>query len=542
MIKTKRATATTCDGSTIMSLEMSGTVGGTKFQPLSFNENQDSDAFFDDECDGAWQDDTDDIENLLEGGELDAWNTKASGGKSSYDNSVPIPPRSYNRVYDRFYDRFYDRLPMQFCTKRNIHILAVLVTIAIVMQFSSTQEVDYFENENLSGSNNVSKSHGSDAGVNAPSASDTTSGWDERFKSQDVESLSHSSSEDEETSIIHGDTFDDSHTDEKSASFDYSIDNINSANTEENQNNGDHDMDTKMKISSVDSVNFDAKDVNMIENNDSSHITQAQDHSYRNHIVEGIRTSTNNGNNKVIYENSEIAEGKVASTQIDVVTKVSGVRYYSGIDSSQTTVVSSAQHGGFNNFNDGSLSNAGNDATGQDNGQNVHSNNLISHHHDESPHYIDPGSDSLSGSSTHNYNDNVNTLNSNGDVVTALDPSEYDGEDNSSSGSATSVNDLNNESLNSSNIQTYNGNVKVLNSNSDATTDPDQDDYYNDDEDNSSSGSATSVNELNNDSSFESLDNERYSGGSLATNDGLNPDDYYKMLENTDQDDYYYYE
>lgn len=74
---------------------MPGTLGGTEIEPLSFNEDEDSDVFFDNDCDGARQDDTEDLANLLGGGE--------------------------------------HRVPLQICTERNFRILAVILMIIIVI-------------------------------------------------------------------------------------------------------------------------------------------------------------------------------------------------------------------------------------------------------------------------------------------------------------------------------------------------------------------------------------------------------------------------
>eukprot|EP00555_Chaetoceros_dichaeta_P007231 CAMPEP_0198266288 /NCGR_PEP_ID=MMETSP1447-20131203/27516_1 /TAXON_ID=420782 /ORGANISM="Chaetoceros dichaeta, Strain CCMP1751" /LENGTH=128 /DNA_ID=CAMNT_0043956275 /DNA_START=27 /DNA_END=413 /DNA_ORIENTATION=- len=74
---------------------MSSTLGVTEIQPLSFNEDEDSDVFFDDDCDGPRQDDTEYLDNLLGGGE--------------------------------------HRAPVQICTERNFRILAVILMIIIVM-------------------------------------------------------------------------------------------------------------------------------------------------------------------------------------------------------------------------------------------------------------------------------------------------------------------------------------------------------------------------------------------------------------------------
>lgn len=151
---------------------MSGRFGTTKFEPLSFNENQDSDAFFDDDSDGAWQDDTDDLDNLLESGESDdnaygGWNTNGSGDHSSFDISVPISRRRYNNQTS------------QLCTKRNSRLMVLLLIIAIVVYPTSKVSEDTTQSNdgNLLNAPNIGKNKGIDKVV----ATGNDTGTDEDF-------------------------------------------------------------------------------------------------------------------------------------------------------------------------------------------------------------------------------------------------------------------------------------------------------------------------------------------------------------------------
>jgi len=94
----------------MISLVMPGKVEETEMQTLEFNENQDSDASFDDDSDGSWRDDTENLENLLEGGNIEARNA---------------------------YTYEYDRPPVQCCTESNFRILAVILMIILVIYSAS---------------------------------------------------------------------------------------------------------------------------------------------------------------------------------------------------------------------------------------------------------------------------------------------------------------------------------------------------------------------------------------------------------------------
>lgn len=133
---------------------MSGRLGAARFEPLSFNANQDSDAFFDDDSD--WDDDG--LDNLLDGADLDDY---AYGGQDTNDKgqrqSLEISMPSYHQqlAYDN--------------RKRYLFVFAVflIITALAIHPTAHNKEISNFMN----GTNATSLSDDTDRPELLPSVS-----------------------------------------------------------------------------------------------------------------------------------------------------------------------------------------------------------------------------------------------------------------------------------------------------------------------------------------------------------------------------------